>query len=48
MVENSFPPNGEKSWFLAKINKIEKPFANMTKQRREQTKINKVKDEIRT
>jgi hypothetical protein len=33
--------NGTKSWFFEKINKIDKPLANMTKQRREKTQINK-------
>jgi hypothetical protein len=32
-----------KSWFLEKINKIEKPLANMTKQRRERPKSIKSK-----
>jgi hypothetical protein len=29
--------NNRKSWFFEKINKINKPLANMTKMRREQT-----------
>jgi hypothetical protein len=29
--------NGTKSWFFEKINKIDKPLANMTKMRREKT-----------
>jgi hypothetical protein len=28
-----------KSWFFAKINKIDKPLANLTKMRREKTQI---------
>jgi hypothetical protein len=34
-----------KSWFFEKINKINKSLANMTKQRREKTQINKIRDE---
>jgi hypothetical protein len=34
-----------KSWFFEKINKIDKPLTNMTKQRRENTQINKIRDE---
>jgi hypothetical protein len=34
-----------KSWFYEKIKKINKPLANMTKQRREKTQINKIKYE---
>jgi hypothetical protein len=33
-----------KSWFFEKINKIDKPLANMTKWR-EKTQINKIRDE---
>jgi ubiquinone biosynthesis protein Coq4 len=36
--------NETKSWFFEKINKINKPLANMTKQRREKTQINKTRD----
>jgi hypothetical protein len=32
-----------KSWFFEKINKINKPSANMTKQKK--TQINKIRDE---
>jgi hypothetical protein len=35
----------KKSWFFEKVNKINKLLANMTKQRREKTPINKIKDE---
>jgi hypothetical protein len=34
-----------KSWFFEKINKIDKPLANMTKWRREKNQINKIRDE---
>jgi hypothetical protein len=37
--------NETKSWFLEKINKINKHLSNMTKQRREKNKINKNRDE---
>jgi hypothetical protein len=36
--------NETKSWFFEKINKIDKPLANMTKWRREKTQINKIRD----
>jgi hypothetical protein len=39
------PINGTKSWFFEKINKIDKPLANMTKWRKEKTQINKIRDE---
>jgi hypothetical protein len=38
--------NETKSWFFEKINKINKPLANMTKER-EKTQINKIRDEKR-
>jgi hypothetical protein len=37
--------NEKKSWFFEKINKIDNSLANMTKQRREKTQINKIRDE---
>jgi uncharacterized coiled-coil DUF342 family protein len=37
--------NETKSWFFEKIKKINKPLANITKQRRENTQINKIRDE---
>jgi hypothetical protein len=37
--------NETKSLFFEKINKINKPLVNMTKQRREQAQINKIRDE---
>jgi hypothetical protein len=36
--------NETKTWFFEKINKINKPFANMTKQRKGKIQINKIKD----
>jgi hypothetical protein len=39
------PINGTKSWFFEKINKIDKPLANMTNWRKEKTQINKIRDE---
>jgi hypothetical protein len=37
--------NETKKLFFEKINKINKPLANMTKQRIEKIQINKIKDE---
>jgi hypothetical protein len=34
-----------KSWFFEKFNQFNKPLSNMTKQRREKTQINKIRDE---
>jgi hypothetical protein len=36
--------NETKSWFFGKINKIDKPLENLTKMRREKTKINKIRN----
>jgi hypothetical protein len=36
--------NAIKSWFFEKINKIEKPLANLTKMRREKTQISKIRN----
>jgi hypothetical protein len=36
--------NQTKSWFFAKINKIDKPLANLTKIRREKTQISKIRN----
>jgi hypothetical protein len=35
--------NKTKSWFFEKINKIEKPLANLTKMKREKTPINTIR-----
>ena len=37
--------NITKSWFFEKVNKIDKPLARLTKEKRERTRINKIKDE---
>jgi hypothetical protein len=37
--------NETKNWFSEKINKIDKLLANMIKQKREKTQINKIRDE---
>ena len=34
--------NETKSWFFEKINKIDKPLARLTKQKREKTQINQI------
>jgi hypothetical protein len=36
--------NKTKSWFFAKINKIDRPLANLTKMRREKTQISKIRN----
>jgi hypothetical protein len=36
--------NKTKSWFCEKINKVDRPLANMTKMRREKTQINKIRN----
>jgi hypothetical protein len=38
--------NETKSWFFEKINKIDKPLANLTKMRREKTQTSKIRNEI--
>jgi glutamyl-tRNA reductase len=40
--------NETKSWFFEKINKINRPLANLTKMKRENTQIRNVKREITT
>ena len=42
MEETIAKINKTKSWFLEKINKIDKPLARLTKKKREKTKINKL------
>jgi hypothetical protein len=34
----------QKSWFFEKINKIDRPLANLTKMRREKTQISKIRN----
>jgi hypothetical protein len=36
--------NETKSWFFEKINKIDRPLANLTKKRREKTQISKIRN----
>jgi hypothetical protein len=37
--------NETKSWFFAKVNKIDKPLGNLTKMRREKIQILKIRNE---
>ena len=37
--------NKTKSWFLEKINKIDKPLARPIKKKREKTQINRIRSE---
>ena len=37
--------NKLKSWFLEKINRIDKPLARLNKKKRERTQINKIRNE---
>ena len=37
--------NETKSWFLKKINKIDKPLSNLIKKQRENTKMNRIRNE---
>ena len=37
--------NKTKSWFLEKINKIDKPLARLFKKKRERTEISKIRNE---
>ena len=37
--------NKTKSWFLEKINKIDKPLARLIKKKREKTPINRIRNE---
>ena len=37
--------NKTKSWFIEKINKIDKPLARLIKKKRERTQINKIRNE---
>ena len=37
--------NETKSWFLEKINKIDKPLAKLIKRQRENIQINKIRNE---
>ena len=37
--------NKTKTWFFAKINKIDKPLARLIKKKREKTQINRIRNE---
>ena len=37
--------NETRSWFLERINKIDKPLASLIKKKKERTQINKIKNE---
>ena len=37
--------NESKSWFFERINKIDRPLAQLTKRRKEQLQINQIRDE---
>ena len=45
MKETIAKINETKSWFLEKINKIDKPLARLSKKNRERTQINKIRNE---
>ena len=45
MKETIAKINKTKSWFLEKINKIDKPLARLIKKKREKTQINRIRNE---
>ena len=45
MKETIVKINKTKSWFLEKINKIDKPLIRLVKKKREKNQINKMKNE---
>ena len=45
MKETVVKINKTKSWFLEKINKIDKPLARLIKKKREKTQINRIRNE---
>ena len=45
MKETIVKINKTKSWFLEKINKIDKPLARLIKKKREKNQINKIRNE---
>ena len=45
MKETIAKINKTKSWFFEKINKIDKPLARLIKNKREQTQINRIRNE---
>ena len=40
--------NKMKSWYFEKINKIDKPLARLTKEKRKETQINRTRNEKET
>ena len=42
MKETTVKINKNKIWFFAKINKIDKPLARLTKEKREKNQISKI------
>ena len=47
MKETIVKINKTKSWFLEKVNKIDKPLARLIKKKREKNQINKIRNEKR-
>jgi len=45
MKETTVKINKTKSWFLEKINKIDKPLIRLFKEKRDKNKINKIRNE---
>ena len=45
MKETIAKVNESKSWFFAKINKIDKPLAGLIKKKREKTQIDRIRNE---
>ena len=45
MKELTVKINKTKSWFFENINKIDKPLARLTKQKREMNQISKIRNE---
>ena len=45
MKETIAKINKTKSWFFEKINKIDKPVARLIKKKRENTQINRIRNE---
>ena len=47
MMETIAKINETKSWFVEKINRIDKPLARLMKRKREKTQINRIRNEKR-
>ena len=45
MKETIAKINNTKSWFIEKINTIDKPLARLIKKKREKTQINRIRNE---